>query len=73
VTFVVLVNTQKVKQKTTPPSLPISGSAAAHFFAADFWIGSDTVYGCRFMDRQRRNTWLSISETVVVQFDAADF
>jgi hypothetical protein len=73
VTFVVLVNTQKVKQKTTPPSLPISGSATTHFFADDFWIGSDTVYGCRFLDRQRRSTWLLISETVVVQFDAADF
>jgi hypothetical protein len=73
VTFVVLVNTQKVKQKTTPPSLSISRSAAAHFFVADFWIGSDAVYGCQFLDRQQRSTWLSISETVVVQFDAVDF
>jgi hypothetical protein len=30
------VNTQKVKQKTTPLSLPISESAAAHFFVVDF-------------------------------------
>ena len=48
-----IVNTQqkkKAKPKTTPPSPPISGLAAAQFFAADFWIGSNTVLCCRFLD-----------------------
>jgi hypothetical protein len=47
--------------------LPISGSAAAQYLTADFWIGSSTVlaadfcidsstfFGCPSLHRQRRS------------------
>jgi hypothetical protein len=42
------VNTQKkVQQKMTPSLLPI--------LAADFRIGSDKVFGCRFQNQQRQS------------------
>ena len=51
----------------TPPSLPIYESATTQFLAADFWIGSDTIFGCRILNRQRHSR-LPISESVAPQF-----
>jgi len=65
--------------------LPISRSAAAQYLATDYWIGSDTILGCRFLDRQRHNflppisrsaaaqSLLSISESAATQFLIAGF
>jgi len=57
----------------TPPSLPISESAATHFLTADLRIGSITVLNCRPLNWQRRISWLLISESATTQFLDADF
>jgi hypothetical protein len=59
------------ESKMTPPSLSISGSAAAQYLAAAFRIGSSKA--CRFLDQQQHSSWLSISKTASAKLLAANF
>lgn len=53
--------------------MPISESAAAKLLATDFRIGSDTVWGCRFLNQLQQSFWLPISGLATAQYLAADF
>jgi hypothetical protein len=53
--------------------VPISESAAAKLLATDFRIGSDTVWGCRFLNQLQQSFWLPISGLATAQYLAADF